>query len=167
YCQAPALTNQPASQSVCQGSSASFSAGASGPSLSFQWRKGTTNLSNGGNISGATTATLAINPVSATNAGNYSVVVSNSCGSVTSSIATLTVGVTTATGPASTNNCPGTAATFTTTASGLGPFSFVWKKRADMLSTEGRFTLTNSSNSSTLTINQLACTYAGSYCVAL
>jgi hypothetical protein len=39
---------------------ASTAGGSSAGTLSYQWRKGTTNLANAGNISGATSATLTI-----------------------------------------------------------------------------------------------------------
>ena len=51
-----------------------------GTVVSYQWRKGTTNLIDGGNISGATTATLTINPVSALDADfNYNLIVTGGC----------------------------------------------------------------------------------------
>ena len=92
-CTAPAITGQPSNQTVCSGGSASFSVTASGTApLSYQWRKGTTNLTEGGNISGSTTATLTINPVGTGDAAtNYNCVVTNACGSATSSNAALTV----------------------------------------------------------------------------
>ena len=68
------------------GSSASFSVSVSGtPPFSYQWRFNGTNLLN------ATNAAYAIQAVGATNTGNYSVVVTNLAGSVTSSNALLTV----------------------------------------------------------------------------
>ena len=68
------------------GSGVTFSVTATGTApLSYQWRKG------GSNISGATSATYSMTNVQAADAGTYSVVVSNSAGSVTSANATLTV----------------------------------------------------------------------------
>jgi len=53
---------------------------ATGSGLTYQWRKGNVNLINGGNISGATTAMLTINPVSLLDAAaNYNVVISSTC----------------------------------------------------------------------------------------
>src|SRR5207249_6447396 len=76
----------------CAGSSASFSVTATGTSLTYQWRKNGSNLVNGGSVSGATSATLTINPTVAGDSGSYDVVVSGVCApSVTSSAATLTV----------------------------------------------------------------------------
>jgi formylglycine-generating enzyme required for sulfatase activity len=89
----PAITVQPASVAVCAGQPATFNVTASGnPSPSYQWRKGTNNLTDAGNISGATTATLTINPAgTADAAADYNCVITNSCGSATSQAATLTV----------------------------------------------------------------------------
>ena len=71
----PAITTQPASQSVTAGSGVTFSVTATGTApLSYQWRKG------GSNISGATSATYSMTNVQAADAGTYSVVVSNSAG---------------------------------------------------------------------------------------
>jgi hypothetical protein len=85
-------SGQPVNQIACVGSSASFSVTATGTGLTYQWRKGNSNLTNGGNISGATSATLTINPVGISDAAvNYNVVVTGTYGSVTSNNASLTV----------------------------------------------------------------------------
>ena len=68
------------------GSSVSFSVSVSGTApFHYQWRFNSTNLLN------ATNAAYVIQAAGATNTGNYSVVVTNSAGSVTSSNAFLTV----------------------------------------------------------------------------
>jgi hypothetical protein len=84
---APTITSQPASQTVTAGQPATFSVVASGTApLSYQWRK------NGSNVSGATSASYTTPATTATDGGSqFSVVVSNSTGSVTSANATLTV----------------------------------------------------------------------------
>ncbi|MEX2428447.1 MAG: ice-binding family protein, partial [Bacteroidales bacterium] len=65
---------------VCDGDSAGFVVTAIGKgSYTYQWRKGTVNLTNGGNISGVTNDTLIINPVSASDLGSdYNVLVFDS-----------------------------------------------------------------------------------------
>ncbi len=89
---APTITVPPSSRTASTGSNASFSVTASGTSpLSYQWRKGGSNLTNGGVVSGATTATLVLTAVSAVDGASYDVVVTNSLGSATSTAATLTV----------------------------------------------------------------------------
>ncbi len=83
---APVITNHPASQSITQGQPVTFSVTASGATpMSYQWKK------NGTNISGATGATFTIASVQQSDAGQYSVLVSNSYGSALSNNATLTV----------------------------------------------------------------------------
>ncbi len=89
---APTITQQPQSQSLTAGGAASFSVTASGAApLSYQWLYNGTSLGNGGQISGATTATLSLANVQSNNAGGYAVMVSNPAGSVTSSVATLAI----------------------------------------------------------------------------
>ena len=83
---APTITQQPAAQSVFTGSNASFTVSATGsPAPTYQW------YFNGGLIGGATASTFTLASVQPSNAGNYTVTVSNSAGSVTSSLAVLTV----------------------------------------------------------------------------
>ncbi|AEV99117.1 hypothetical protein A4D02_11175 [Niastella koreensis] len=80
-----AITTQPAGSSVCMGSAVNLGVVASGSGLTYQWRK------DGVNITNATTATYAIaNAVGADN-GDYDVVITNACGIVVSSVATLAV----------------------------------------------------------------------------
>lgn len=87
----PVITGQPAGAFVSAGSTVSFTVTATGTLLQYQWRKNATNLANGGNVLGATSATLSLGGVQTNDAGNYSVVVSNAGGSVTSSNAPLGV----------------------------------------------------------------------------
>ncbi len=70
---------------ACEGASATLHALASGLGpLTYQWRKDGMDLGDGGNISGSTTASLTIDPASPADDGDYDVVVTDSCGSVTS-----------------------------------------------------------------------------------
>jgi hypothetical protein len=88
----PSITSQPTNQLAYPGQSVSFSGTASGSSLGYQWRKNGTNLVNGGSVSGTTSNTLTLSNVT-TNDDNssYDVVVTNFCGTQTSSAATLGV----------------------------------------------------------------------------
>jgi hypothetical protein len=91
-CTGPAIGTQPNAATVCPGDAASFTTSATGsPTLGFQWRLNTTNLTNGGGISGATSATLSITGVTGLDAGNYDCVVTNGCGSATTNSVALTV----------------------------------------------------------------------------
>ncbi|MDB6125380.1 MAG: hypothetical protein JWQ71_4373 [Pedosphaera sp.] len=82
----PAITGQPQGTNVAAGANVFFSVGTTGTApLSYQWRL------NGTNITGATANTYARANVQSADAGNYSVIVTNVGGSVTSSNAILTV----------------------------------------------------------------------------
>lgn len=83
---APVITNQPAGQRVSAGATATFTVTATGtPAPTYQWRR------NGAAIAGATGATYTIAGAQPADAGDYTVVVTNAAGSVTSSPATLVV----------------------------------------------------------------------------
>ncbi|MBS1609195.1 MAG: T9SS type A sorting domain-containing protein, partial [Bacteroidetes bacterium] len=154
---APTITTQPVSQTICSGN-ATFTVAATGAGLSYQWKRGTTNVGTNSN-------TLVTNV-----AGTYTVVVTNSCSSVTSNAATLTVGGSPAitTQPVSQTICSGSA-TFTVAATGTG-LSYQWKRgntnvgtnsNSYVTSTAGTYTVVISNNcgnsvtssAATLTIN--------------
>ncbi|MDO8586033.1 MAG: immunoglobulin domain-containing protein [Armatimonadota bacterium] len=83
----PVFTVQPSSLVRCIGQSATFCVTAGGsPPLSYQWSK------NGDSIPGATSSCYTIPSCSLTDAGDYTCAVSNSCGTVSSSVASLGVG---------------------------------------------------------------------------
>jgi len=95
-CQPPVITTQPASQTRTQYQNVSFSvaiAPAATTPVSYQWRANGVNLVDGDRISAAATPTLTIFELTPSDAGDYTVVVSNSCvnGVVTSSNAHLAV----------------------------------------------------------------------------
>ncbi len=122
-----AVIGPPVSVTNCPGTAASFSVAATGAGLGYQWYKGSTLLT------GQSGSTLAFGNLSAADAGDYSVVVSGACGSVTNS-ASLTVNenVVVASAPVSLTNCPGTSASFSVTANGTG-LSYQWYKGGSAL----------------------------------
>jgi autotransporter-associated beta strand protein len=81
----PVIHVQPEDQIGYVGGSATFNVQASGGSLEYQWRF------EGNNISGATDSSLTLTGLQFGDAGNYSVIVSNSVGFVVSDDAVLTV----------------------------------------------------------------------------
>ena len=88
----PQIIAQPTNCTYLAGSTATFSVWASGIGpLIYHWRFNGTNMANGGNLAGADTKTLTLSNVQSTNVGNFSVVVSNYYGSVTSQVAKLTI----------------------------------------------------------------------------
>jgi hypothetical protein len=142
---APTITSQPVSQTVSVSSSATFSVTASGTApLSYQWRF------NGTAISGATSASFTLTNAQASNAGSYTVVVTNSAGTATSNAAILTVSTTTTaptitSQPASQTVNVGGTASFSVTASGTAPLAYQWRFNGTAISgaTSPSFTLTN------------------------
>ena len=126
----PVIVAQPASRTNVAGTTATFTVAANGQApTSYQWKKGVSNLSDGGNVSGATTATLSLTGVSQTDAASYSVFISNAAGNTTSSNATLSImDPPLITGqPASQAVGAGANVTFTVTASGSGPLNYQWQ----------------------------------------
>ncbi len=88
----PIITRQPLSCSNAVGTTASFTVEVAGSApFGYQWRRDGTNLVNGGNLSGATTTNLLIANVQLADAAGYTVVLTNAFGSVTSTVAQLTV----------------------------------------------------------------------------
>src|ERR1700722_6441132 len=122
----PQITQQPVSQTVNVGQTATFTVTATGAMpLTFQWQK------NSATIAGATSATYPTPAAtSADNGSTFSVTVTHSTQSVASSPATLTVN-----GPPSITSQPanqtaivGQTATFSVTATGTAPLSYQWQK---------------------------------------
>ncbi|MES2101289.1 MAG: immunoglobulin domain-containing protein [Pseudomonadota bacterium] len=127
---APSIVTQPAAVAVTEGNVATFAVGVSGSGpLAFQWRK------NGVDIVGATAAAYTLAAVAGSDAGTYSVRVSNGTGSVTSQSATLAVAAagapaavapTIVTQPGSLVVAPGMSATLGVGVQGSGPISYRW-----------------------------------------
>jgi hypothetical protein len=138
----PVIGTQPQSLTVNQGNSATFTVVASGTApLSYQWRF------NGANIAGATASSYTKNNVQTNDAGNYSVVITNSVNSITSSLASLTVYVPPliTSQPKSVTTNAGSDVTFTVAATGTAPLSYVWRFNGAIISgaTTTAYTRTN------------------------
>ena len=121
----PTISVQAVSISPNLGASASLSVTAKGGApYTYQWKK------DGSDVAGATAATLSFATLLSTDAGSYTVVVTNAAGSVTSNAAILTVVVapTIAAQPVSINANQGASATFSVTATGGGTYTYQWKK---------------------------------------
>ncbi|MBD8033039.1 immunoglobulin domain-containing protein [Solibacillus sp. A46] len=155
---APTIITQPSNQTITAGGSATFTVTATGDAtLSYQWQKG------GINIVGATSASLTINNLQTSDAGDYTVVVTNEIGNVTSNAATLsikpaTVAPTITTQPSDKTITVGGGAIFTVTATGDAPLNYQWKK--------GGVDIAGGASAS-LTINNVQISDAGSYTVVV
>ena len=121
------IGTQPLSVTNGATTTATFTVVATGANA-YQWYKGASPLTDGGNISGATTATLTLNNVLAATAGSYHVVVFNYTASTTSSSATLTVrDPAILAQPASQVVATGSGATFNVGAAGTS-LTYQWKQ---------------------------------------
>jgi len=120
---APIITNQPVSQVVNAGASATFWVGASGTfPLSYQW------FYNGSYLIGATNAFLQLTNVQISQGGNYSVQVFNAFGATASSNGVLTVRSTPyfITQPISRSAAAGSSVTFSASVGGSQPLFYKW-----------------------------------------
>ena len=143
----PTIVSQPANQTVNYGATASFSVTASGTApLGYQWFRNGVAVTDGGTITGAATAFLTLGNVLQSNAGSYSVVVTNPAGSVTSQVATLTVlDPFIISQPVSRYADPGDTVTFSVSAAGTAPLGYQWRKdgAAGAWASASSMTLTN------------------------
>jgi hypothetical protein len=90
--QSPRISTYPASQAVVAGDTVNLNVVATGTgTLTYEWHGPSGILSNGGKVSGAASANLAISNFQATEDGDYFVVVSNPFGNATSSAANVRV----------------------------------------------------------------------------
>jgi hypothetical protein len=141
----------PTNQTVCAGNNAFFAVSATGTSLTYQWYKDNAPLT------GQTGSSITLNNVSNANAGIYSVIVRGACGNPVTNSATLAVNALTAASPmANVFANAGQNVTFTTTGSGSGTLTYVWKKNGTVIpgATNNSLTLTNisSTNAATYTV---------------
>ena len=151
----PAITAQPTNLTVVAGASAGFSVTASGTSpLSYQWQF------NGAGVSGATGTSLTLSSVQPTNGGSYTVVVTNTAGSVTSAVAVLTVLVPPAitAQPTNLSVVEGANASFSVSASGTAPLSYQWQFNGAGVS---------GATGTSLTLSSVQPTNGGSYAVVV
>jgi hypothetical protein len=132
---APVLTTQPASQTVIEGATASFTIAATGAGLTYQWQRAPSGSTTFTAISGATAAsyTTAATTVAGDNGASFRCVVMNSGGAVTSNAATLTVNAAPPrinAQPANQSVLVGASASFSISAGGTPPLSYQWEKAA-------------------------------------
>jgi len=141
------ITGQPVDLNACDSTQASFTVVADGSPASYQWRKNGVNIVNGGAISGATTATLIIDPVLPGDAGSYDCVIGSNCsGNTISDAATLVVSPAPVTPGAITgtaNACPGTTGeVFTINSVGADSYQWVAYHGATIVSGQGDTSIT-------------------------
>ncbi len=131
---APAVTAQPAAETVIAGGTATFTAAASGdPAPSVQWMVSSNGGASFSDVSGATSTTYSFTPSIGQNGDEYEAVFSNGAGSATTTAVTLTVQAAPAVTaqPTAETVIAGGTATFTATASGNPAPSVQWMVSSD------------------------------------
>ena len=158
---APGISAQTGSLTVAQGSNVTFTVTASGtPAPAYQW------LFNGANISGATASNYTKVNAQLSDAGSYSVAVTNIGGTFTSSNTVLTVIVppviTTNPQPQTVNQSSNV--TFTVSAAGTTPLNYQWRKNGGAIggATLNSFSLVNVTSTDAASYSVVVTNFAGS-----
>ena len=151
----PAISFDPHDASAYVGQSAFFSIVSDGTApLAYQWYFNTNTP-----VAGATNSSFTLNNVQTNDSGAYLCLVTNSFGSDTSAVAQLTVTVpiapTISSPPQNLTVLPGASANFTVAASGSTPLNYQWFFNTN--------TAISGANNSTLTLNNVQATNAGTY----
>src|SRR5947209_5164278 len=119
---APSICGQPQNDIIPLGRLGFFGVDAIGSTLTYRWRF------NGINIANATNRTLDLPNIQQSQLGYYSVVVTNSLGSVTSAVAILDTPIIITNQPASQIVPIGGTASFNIGVSnGLPPYTYLWQ----------------------------------------
>ena len=153
----PAITSNPSSTVLDAGESAVLSVSVSGSDLIYLWKK------DGQNIANSNSAFIAINSASLSDSGDYTVTVSNSSGSVTSSAANVSVRTPPPPIPAITSNPSSTvldageSAVLSVSVSG-SDLIYLWKKDGQNIA---------NSNSAFIAINSASLSDSGDYTVTV
>jgi hypothetical protein len=151
---APSIRTQPASQTAAEGGTATFTVVTEGSNLIFLWRR------NGVPIAGASGSTLTLTSVNSGHAGTYSVIISNSSGSVFSNEATLSITPqeppVIASQPVDRTVVSGSSMVFSVGVTGTAPFTYQWRKSGSDIP---------GATQSTLTLANVTLASAGSYSV--
>jgi len=126
------ISSQPISVTTTAGANVNFSVTASGyGTLSYQWYKAGTAISNGSKFSGSNSATLGISSVTNADASLYHVVVSNQDGfTLASNPAQLSLSgpIAITVNPTDTKLYTGQSGSLNVGATGDGPISYQWQK---------------------------------------
>jgi hypothetical protein len=161
----PEISLSPQPLTVVYGQTANLSVIASGrTTLSYLWYDNLNLVTNGGRISGATTAMLTISNAMTADEGNYTVTVTDNNGSVPSPsggyLTVLDPGI--LTNPVSLQKLVGQTATFSVVAAGSGTLTYAWYNTAGQVYNGGRI---SGADTATLTITNLALADSDSYYV--
>ncbi len=159
----PEVIIQPQPEQVCPGSIASFSVSASGTgTILYQWTKNGSDLTDGGDIQGATTAALSVNNVDVTDVANYACRLTDDLGITLTIDAALTLNDATVVTlqPEAQNPDAGEDAIFNVAGTGEGTLSYQWQKEGIDLTNGGNI---SGATTATLTVQSVQEADEGSY----
>ena len=152
--QAPIITLDPVSQALCAGATATFTANVTG-ATSVKWQRNGVDVGN-------TTNTLSISNIAAANAGSYTYLATNSCGTTTSAAATLAVNNKPVINSLTTTSpvCAGATATITSgvTPNGDNNLTYSWSLGGSVIV---------GANTGTLSIPNFQSANAGTYALVV
>jgi uncharacterized delta-60 repeat protein len=156
----PVISTQPVGELRAAGSSIVLYVVADGtPPISYQWRKDGVDLADGGVVSDATTPNLTLTGVLHADGGDYTVVISNAYGMLTSEVATVTVVDPVITRqPVNVAGNAGATVVLSVEAAGTPPLSYQWSKGGTSLA---------GATTSSLTLTNLQAADAGAYRVVV
>ncbi len=168
--QAPQFTRQPAARSANPGQTVTFSIEATGtPAPIFRWQRDGADLIDGGNVAGASSATLTLTEVTEADEGAYRVFVSNAVASIASAAAALTItdldiapAVTSA--PHDVVSVVGGTATFSVVATGAPEPTYPWMRDGEPLADGPGI---QGSTTSELVLSDLTAARSGRYTVVI
>lgn len=163
----PVILVQPTNQFAVVGTNVTFAISAGGlPPFAYQWLENGTNLADSGHVSGSSTNALTLFNVSTLDDGAYWVIVSNSLGSITSSVAVLQVGLAPSISlqPMSQTVGCGGSAVFTVGVAGSAPFAFQWYKGTSLVTNNS---LIGQSATASLVFSNVVLADAGAYAVRI
>lgn len=160
------IAAQPASQTLDAGLEARFTVVAAGAEpFNYEWRKNGVALTNSPRVLGVNGPQLTVRAVTQTDAGEYTVRISNALGAVTSAAATLAVRDPAITIPPRDLAMPaGATALFHAEGSGAAPLAWRWWKEGAPLADGGSI---SGAITPRLTISNLTANDAGKYSVSV
>jgi hypothetical protein len=153
----PVISTQPVNVTVCAPATATFTVATAAAGVTYQWQSASTVGGTYGNIAGATNASYTTGATSAAmNGMAFRCIISQQCGSTTSTAGVLTVNsaAAIATQPVNTSACTGNPATVTVTATGTG-LTYQW---ASATAVGGPFTPIGSATNASYTIPSVTIT---------
>jgi hypothetical protein len=162
--QLPVIGIQPLGTNIYSGNGATLYTAASGIDVTYQWLSNNVPLVDDGvTVSGSSSNILTLSDLQ--NTANYSVAVANSAGSVTSTVAAVSVDTTPTppsfiSQPYGTTNTYGSTITLSAAAIGTGPISYQW-----YFEPSGGGSFSQVGTGSTLTLSPANFSESGSYYV--